>query len=68
MLPAPRCYLLHHAGVDAQRYVEDMKEVTFVQSTKGRDGGILRLLDSLPRADGSLQRVRDGAVFGVAVT
>lgn len=35
-----------------------MKEVTFVQSTKGRDGGILRLLDSLPQADGSLQRVR----------
>eukprot|EP00752_Nemacystus_decipiens_P010276 g9158.t1 len=48
-----------------ERYVEDIKEVTFVQSTKGRDGGILRLLDTLPRADGSLQRVhvfpsRDG--------
>eukprot|EP00903_Cladosiphon_okamuranus_P014976 g13861.t1 len=50
-----------------ERYVEGMKEVTFVQSTKGRNDGILRLLDSLPRADGSLQRVhvfpsRDGTL------
>ncbi|CAN0362369.1 unnamed protein product, partial [Ectocarpus sp. 12 AP-2014] len=48
-----------------QRDVENMKEMTFVQSTKGRSDGILRLLDSLPQADGSLQRVhafpsRDG--------
>lgn len=50
-----------------QRYVENVKEVTFVQSTKGRECGILRLLESLPRADGSLQRVhvfpsRDGTL------
>lgn len=41
-----------------QRDVENFKEMTFVQSTKGRNDGILRLLDSLPMADGSLQRVR----------
>lgn len=51
--------------------MDDIKEVSFVQSTKGNDGGILKLLDALPRADGSLQRVSGlplvGRSYGVAV-
>ncbi|CAM9860894.1 unnamed protein product [Ascophyllum nodosum] len=63
---SPRMSPTRDVTLHFERSFQDRKEVTFVQPrSKNRDDGLLKLLGTLPRADGSLQRVhmfpsRDG--------